>query len=436
MDWIVVSQALSISENPADLTLDRYSDLLSQTELTEEGRLLLYAIQRATKTLSLITNNVLDWSRLEKDGEATSRPVSLDIRTTCESVITLLPNQDEEVDVELFVVVSPNVPHALFIDETYIHRILMNLLSNALKFTVSGYILLLVEMKNHNLVASVTDTGCGVPPAFVPQLFEPFTQAQTRGKARGTGLGLSIIKQLLRKMNGTIDVESKYQDAVDVGPGMSGSTFIATIPVPHCEDHDPTEEASSRKIAIFHGGTDRALDGLKAAWEKFGFQGMVVKDALEISGSDPDYIWADLTSLKMHPDLLRQLVIRTKSIVLVPYETKVALYEVPGLLQAPQHVVAIQKPLILHDIKKRVAIAALQPSKASLPRTVRFDPVVTDLEEIQGTAQPHRQQSFAEEQAIVETVVKEPSPKKDLVVLLVEDNPVCTLDHSYWNRAG
>jgi len=101
----------------------------------------------------------------------------------------------------------------------------------------------------------------------------------------------------------------------------------------------------------------------------------------------------------------------------------------------------MQKPLILHDIEKRVAIAALQPSRANLPRTVRFDPVVTDLEEIQDTAKPPenlpRQQSFAEEQAIVETVVKEPSPKKDLVVLLVEDNPInCKLGKKMLQSLG
>lgn len=155
-----------------------YGDLLSRTELTEEGRILLFAIQHATKTLSLstfeasprfllqadhltVTNNVLDWSKLEKDAEAVCRPVALDMRTVCESVLMLLPNKDDEADVNLMVVVSPNVPHSLFLDETYIQRILMNLLSNALKFTRSGYVLLSVEMENGKLVATVKDTGTG-----------------------------------------------------------------------------------------------------------------------------------------------------------------------------------------------------------------------------------------------------------------------------------
>ena len=396
--------------------------------MTDEGRLLLYAIQRATKTLSLITNNVLDWSRLDKDGEATCRPVSVDIRTTCESIITLLPNQDEDVDVDLYVVVAHDVPHAIFIDETYIHRILMNLLSNALKFTSAGYILLLVEMKDGNLVASVTDTGCGVPPAFLPQLFEPFKQAQTRGRARGTGLGLSIIKQLLRKMGGNIDVESRYQDEEDVGPLTSGSCFTITIPVPPPDTQHQHDDHRLHKIAVIHRGTDRALEGLKTAWEKFGFEVVVGIDSLEISGSDLDYIWVDLPSLKGHPNLLHQLMKRSESMVLIPYEVQSALSEVPGLLQASQHIVPVQKPLVLHSIEKRVTIAGLQPGKGNLPRTVRFDPVVTDLEEPQDAVEPSeslsRQQSFAEVQTLVDTVIKEPSPKKDRVVLLVEDNPV------------
>ena len=124
--------------------LQGYSDLLSRTELTDEGRLLLYAIQHATKTLSLITTNVLDWSRLEKHGDTKAcQLVALDMRQVCEAVINLLPNKDEDNEAEILVVVAPDVPHSLFVDETYMHRVLMNLLSNATKFTSFGYILLL-----------------------------------------------------------------------------------------------------------------------------------------------------------------------------------------------------------------------------------------------------------------------------------------------------
>ena len=146
----------------------------------------------------------------------------------CESVLMLLPNKDDETDVNLMVVVSPNVPHSLFLDETYIQRILMNLLSNALKFTRSGYVMLSVEMENGALVATVKDTGTGIPPSFLPQLFEPFKQATTRGSQRGTGLGMSIVKQLLQKMRGTIEVESKHPDTASVGSEQTGSTFTVT----------------------------------------------------------------------------------------------------------------------------------------------------------------------------------------------------------------
>lgn len=96
--------------------LQGYSDLLGRTELTEEGRLLLYAIQHATKTLSLITTNVLDWSRLEKHGDTKAcQLVALDMRQVCEAVINLLPNKDEDNEAEILVVVAPDVPHSLFV---------------------------------------------------------------------------------------------------------------------------------------------------------------------------------------------------------------------------------------------------------------------------------------------------------------------------------
>lgn len=152
----------------------------------------------------------------------------------------LLPTRDDEEKIEIMLVVTPDIPEALFLDETYIHRIIMNLLSNAMKFTGSGYILLLLEWSNGRLVITVKDTGSGIPSSFLPQLFEPFQQAQTRGKQRGTGLGMSIIKQLLNKMQGTIHVESQYTES-GIMPDETGSIF--------------TSKPTSRNTVPFCGST-------------------------------------------------------------------------------------------------------------------------------------------------------------------------------------
>ena len=382
--------------------LQGYSDLLSQTELTEEGRLLLLAIQRATKTLSLITNNVLDWSKLERDAETSCRPVALDIRTVCESILVLLPNKDDEAEVELMVVVRSDVPHSILLDETYIHRILMNLLSNALKFTRSGYILLLIEIENGKLVATVKDTGSGVPPSFLPQLFEPFKQAQTRGSQRGTGLGLSIVKQLLHKMNGTISVESQHPEAGEIDPSQSGSTFTISIPVQENADNHDTIVPELPKIAIFHDGNERAVEGLQTAWEKFGFNTVLVKNFDDLSGTDWKHIYVDLPFLKKNPDCLHGLL-GLETFVLVPYDSQNTLHQVPEIVSAPNFI-PLPRPLIWHSIAQRIITASQEPRKSETPRIVRFASTVEIVDDEQEQAQK--------------------STAKNSVILLVEDNPI------------
>ncbi len=397
--------------------------MLSRTELTEEGRILLYAIQHATKTLSLsaleaisccsirtdhftVTNNVLDWSKLEKDAEAVCRPVALDMRTVCESILMLLPNKDDEADVNLMVVVSPNVPHSLFLDETYIQRILMNLLSNALKFTRSGYVMLLIEMENDKLVATVKDTGTGIPPSFLPQLFEPFKQATTRGSQRGTGLGMSIVKQLLHKMQGTIEVESRHPDTTSVAPGQTGSTFTVTIPAPlsSTPDPEPLLAEALLSIAVFHGDNERSFEGLRIAWETSGFDLVRVKDFADLSDSEWKYVWADLPFLKRNPHCLQKLLEQDQWQVLVPCDTQETLRPTLSVLCGP-HLVRLQKPLLWHTFADQIAAAGEPTNNAALARTVRFAPQV-DI--VDGNDKEQPQEATA----------------KNSVILLVEDNPV------------
>ncbi|KAI5270322.1 hypothetical protein E4T47_06303 [Aureobasidium subglaciale] len=419
--------------------LQGYSDLLSQTPLTEEGRAHLAAIQRATKTLSLITNNVLDWSKLEKDAKAVCKPVSLDIRTVCESIIILLPNKDDEADVELCVVVSPEVPASVFLDETYIHRILMNLLSNACKFTRSGYIILSIEVSGDKLIASVRDTGIGLDPTFIPQMFEPYKQGEQKGNQRGTGLGLSIIKQLLQAMSGTITVESKFAYSQDVGPNQSGSTFTIAVPLqPSSLPPQPSEQPDERHIAILSEADTRQLQGIRTAWEKFGHQVTIAASISELPERDWKYVWADMPFLLNNKDQFRRLMKREEWLVLVPYDTQKSLSDLPGIVAAP-HVVLLPRPLVWHSFATRVDAANRRSRSAAVSRTLRFAPVVEVMQDIapaelqQINEQQDRQQLQNQQEMPVTPEKEAPQNTESPVpvtvpqpqtVLLVEDNVI------------
>ncbi|KIW89105.1 uncharacterized protein Z519_09957 [Cladophialophora bantiana CBS 173.52] len=384
--------------------LQGYSDLLSRTELSEEARLLLLAIQQATRSLSMITTNVLDWSRLEK-GEAVCRPTSLDLRKVCESILAILPNKDEDFGTELMIVVAPHVPSSLFLDETYLQRILMNLLTNALKFTQSGYVLLLVEIKDMDLAITVRDSGFGIPESFLPQLFEPFKQAQTRGAERGTGLGLAIIRQLLQKMEGTISVESKCHQAENVGSEKCGSTFTVTIPIHPSTDtpHALGSLGPNRRIALLQDCNARFAEGLQLAWKAFDF---------ELTRADPNdeipdsfgYIWTDLVFLTSHPQLLERVLGLRHQLVILSYDSQKLVDEALGSVPPP-HVIPVKRPFLWHRMVENLVWAA-RTGRSSIDRSVRFAPVV-DVVDNENSGQTHETKTLS-----------------GSTVLLVEDNKI------------
>ncbi|KAF2672878.1 hypothetical protein BT63DRAFT_421077 [Microthyrium microscopicum] len=390
--------------------LQGYADLLAQTELTEEGRALMTAIQRATKTLSLLTNNVLDWSKFEGDTNSEYRPIAVDIRTVCESIITLLPNFDDEATVDIYVVVSPDVPKWLMLDESWIHRIIMNLLSNSLKFTKSGYIILSLYMQGDQLIVIVNDTGCGMEPSFIPDMWTPFKQGEVRGSARGTGLGLSIIRQLLLRMNGSIDVESKYEQTPGVGPERSGTKFTVTIP--YCtNDSGPSSvsQAERPKIALLSSKA-RAREGLETAWESFGYDVTIVNYVADLSGTVWKYVWVQLEFLVENQSALSLLIASEDLLILVPYDMQDTLDSFSGLLQAP-NIVLLQKPLLWHRFSHRILATRQRRHSTAPTQALRFAPHVEVLSDSTSTiTQPLHEPA--------------PSAARTYTVLLVEDNAI------------
>ncbi len=197
------------------------TDLTLRTELVPKQREYLSIVDNSARSLLGVLNDILDFSRIEA-GKLHMESAKLDIRDVIESVMDMFGGQAAQKGIEIVAVVASDVPQALRGDPLRLRQILVNLASNAVKFTEKGEILLSVshlggDEEKVRLLFSVRDTGIGISPESMRGLFDAFTQADgsiTR-KYGGTGLGLSISKRLVEMMEGEIWVESRLGQGSD-----------------------------------------------------------------------------------------------------------------------------------------------------------------------------------------------------------------------------
>jgi two-component system, sensor histidine kinase and response regulator len=218
--------------------------MLLDTELTDEQREYAEIIRKSSDALLSIINDILDFSKIEA-GKMSLECVDFDLRTTVEEAVDLLAPKAHEKGIELSCAVLQDVPTAVNGDPGRLRQVLVNLVSNAVKFTQTGEVAVRVSLDDEDpgsvrLRFEVTDTGIGISPEARSRLFQPFSQADgsTTRKYGGTGLGLRISKQLVELMGGAIDVKSdegkgstfwftarleRQSGSVDVAPARGGS---------------------------------------------------------------------------------------------------------------------------------------------------------------------------------------------------------------------
>ncbi|MBS1953988.1 MAG: AAA family ATPase [Cyanobacteria bacterium SZAS-4] len=204
------------------------SDLLSRTNLNLDQRDFVHNIQKSAECLLALINDILDFSKIEA-GKLELSTTDFDLPTLIESSVELLAETARHKKISLVSHISAGSPAVVHGDPARIRQVLLNLLSNANKFTSSGEVTLRVNSSPVNagvsvLHFSVQDSGIGMSPRDMQQLFKPFSQADTSitRKYGGTGLGLSISKRLVSLMGGAIDVQSVEN---------VGSTFSFSIPL-------------------------------------------------------------------------------------------------------------------------------------------------------------------------------------------------------------
>jgi two-component system sensor histidine kinase/response regulator len=204
------------------------SGLLLETRLDEVQRQYAEGVHAAGDALLTVINDILDFSKLEA-GKVDLEVVDLDIRVVVDEAATLLAPLAHEKRLELLAYCLPDVPDTLRGDPGRIRQILLNLASNAVKFTSTGEVAIRVSSSATEqgvlLRIEVKDTGIGISPNGRDRLFTSFSQADASTTRRygGTGLGLAISSQLVTAMEGRIGLDS------EIG---QGSTFWCELPLP------------------------------------------------------------------------------------------------------------------------------------------------------------------------------------------------------------
>lgn len=220
-------------------TVIGYNDILSEMakdhKHPEAMKDAVSAISRAGSHLLMVVNEVLDLSKIES-GKLAINPAQFRTGELLAETLTTFQVQANQRDIKLEVVFKTPIPATITADAYRIRQILINLLSNALKFTIQGSITILASYEKNQLTLAIKDTGIGVDPAQLESLFMPFEQERSHQDVgshektrplssfdnQGTGLGLSISRQLAEMMQGTLSATSDP---------ARGSTFTFTLPV-------------------------------------------------------------------------------------------------------------------------------------------------------------------------------------------------------------
>ena len=251
------------------------TSLLIEMGLDPEQEELIRMIRSSGESLLHVINDILDFSKLES-AKMDMEKLPVDVEKLLSETTDVFSHKAAEKNIELNVHIDAALPRKVLGDFQRIKQILVNLVGNAIKFTEKGEILILVRQVSRQtpqgdrtlLHFSVRDTGIGIPPEKIGQLFQAFNQADTSTtrKYGGTGLGLAISKKLIKLMQGEISVVSEEG---------KGSDFFFELPLVVAPDDESREEelawldvVKNRPVAVYsaHPTTLQVLNQSLMQW--------------------------------------------------------------------------------------------------------------------------------------------------------------------------
>lgn len=253
-----------------------FTKVLIKTELNSRQKEYLNAIKQSGDSLIVLINDILDLAKVDA-GKMSFEKIPFKPESSLAAMIHLFELKIEEKNLKLVSVYDPAIPKVLLGDPVRLHQVILNLVSNAVKFTSKGKItismrLLAEDAEKANIEFAVTDTGIGISANKMGTIFENFQQASS-GTSRlygGTGLGLAIVKQLVEAQGGIITVKSK----VDKGSTFSFTLNFAKTDASAETDAELVEQHPEHRLIKVLVVEDMALNQLlmKTLLDDFGFE--------------------------------------------------------------------------------------------------------------------------------------------------------------------
>ena len=235
-------------------------DLLLDTTLSESQREFAAVAQSSAESLLELINEILDLSKIET-GNLELESIPFDLLHEIEAAMLALAHSARSKGIQIAIHYPPSFPRNMLGDPARIRQVLSNLISNAIKFTAQGQVLVDVDVQGRanqrcHVLLSVKDTGMGLDPRRIPEIFDKFAQVDTSSSQQnsGIGLGLTICKLLIELMGGHIGVDSELG---------RGSTFRVSLELPlnaqSLQLHEHGELANVRLLFVDDNATYRQI---------------------------------------------------------------------------------------------------------------------------------------------------------------------------------
>jgi signal transduction histidine kinase/ligand-binding sensor domain-containing protein/CheY-like chemotaxis protein/HPt (histidine-containing phosphotransfer) domain-containing protein len=349
------------------------TELLERTPLSSTQARLTQTVRSSAQLLIHVVNDLLDLSKLQA-GRVEFEALPLDLLSIIEECTTLFAAAAEAKGVELIVSPPLHEVSALIGDPLRVRQILMNLVGNAIKFTMQGTVAVMAEIGQTvagrtTVRIAVADTGVGIEAATIERIFEPFTQADesTTRRFGGTGLGLAICRELAERMGGTVRVESRPN---------AGSTFRLELPM------QVAGPAAPREVSRLARRRARILTGQAALAESLArYASLLDLDlaagpapSADVSTTAPEILIADLATHAASVLSILDAPVRARPPLVILGTT--------GQIEALQRVATVDPEVIVHKPAHREILLQALRAAAGLGRVSALEAphLVRDLQ--------------------------------------------------------